>query len=111
VEYVEAHLASVLLKEIHAATESSSSASIRECFESAFLLTDIASSQAGITESGSTGVSVLIRQEGANRVLYAANCGDSRAVLCQNKDSIRLTFVSIRPGATFSVYMLGMVPC
>ena len=67
---------------------------VRECLESAYLLCDIASFQAGLTSSGSTSVSIIIRNEGEKRMVYAANCGDSRAVLYSGGKVTRLTTVS-----------------
>eukprot|EP00184_Porphyridium_aerugineum_P006497 CAMPEP_0184696424 /NCGR_PEP_ID=MMETSP0313-20130426/3725_1 /TAXON_ID=2792 /ORGANISM="Porphyridium aerugineum, Strain SAG 1380-2" /LENGTH=429 /DNA_ID=CAMNT_0027155051 /DNA_START=205 /DNA_END=1494 /DNA_ORIENTATION=- len=41
---------------------------------------------------GSTAVTVYIRHDGTKRTLYAANCGDARAVLCRDGSAVRLSF-------------------
>mmetsp|Transcript_96 Transcript_96/g.143 ORF Transcript_96/g.143 Transcript_96/m.143 type:complete len:252 (+) Transcript_96:247-1002(+) len=73
--------------------------SINECLTSAYLITDIQTSQEGLMSSGSTAASCLIRTEecgDANelrRVCYCANVGDTRAVLCRRGGTAqRLTF-------------------
>ncbi|GMH82856.1 hypothetical protein TrVE_jg2144 [Triparma verrucosa] len=57
--------------------------------ERAYLLTDIQSRQAGIMASGATAVSCLVDQ--GEKKIYAANCGDARAVLCRKGSTLRLT--------------------
>lgn len=42
-------------------------------------------------DEGCTAVTVLLRIEGTERVLYCANVGDSHAVLCQGGTPVRLT--------------------
>mmetsp|Transcript_13383 Transcript_13383/g.27437 ORF Transcript_13383/g.27437 Transcript_13383/m.27437 type:complete len:295 (+) Transcript_13383:114-998(+) len=57
--------------------------------ERAYLLTDIQSRQAGIMASGATAVSCLLDLK--LRKIYAANCGDARAVLGRGGRALRLT--------------------
>lgn len=68
--------------------------SVEECLTSAFLVTDIETSAHGLTVSGSTAVTCLLREEkDQGRVLYTANIGDSRAVLCrEGKIAERLSY-------------------
>ncbi|GBG24084.1 Protein phosphatase 2C-like 1 [Hondaea fermentalgiana] len=70
------------------------SRSVEECMTSAFLVTDIETSAHGLTVSGSTAATCLVREEEElGRVLYCANVGDSRAVLCrQGGTAERLTY-------------------
>lgn len=51
----------------------------------AFVITDMQSKQLNIVTSGATAVSCLLKVDSATgqRMLYVANVGDSRAVLCQ----------------------------
>jgi len=58
--------------------------------ERAYLLTDIQSRQAGIMASGATAVSCLVDQSA--KKIFAANCGDARAILCRSSSTIRLTY-------------------
>jgi len=67
------------------------SRSVEECMVSAYLISDIETSKENLIVSGSTAVTCLVRREGAARVLYAANVGDTRAVLCRAGQAIRLT--------------------
>ena len=62
--------------------------------EYAFYLTDIESKNEDMRNSGSTGVTVLIVNEGGKRVVYSANAGDSRSVLFSNGKATRLSYVS-----------------
>jgi serine/threonine protein phosphatase PrpC len=55
------------------------------------MLTDMQATKAGIQSSGSTAATCLIKPKGSKRVLYTANCGDTRAVLCENHRARRLT--------------------
>ena len=68
---------------------------VAECLCSAYFITDIESSKRGLMMSGSTAATCLIRREGDGnrRVLYAANVGDTRAVLCRKGGTAqRLTY-------------------
>lgn len=70
------------------------SRSIADCLTCAYLLTDIETSKRGMMVSGSTSVSCLIMPSGRGpgHVLYTANVGDSRAVLCRGGRAIRLSY-------------------
>jgi len=59
-----------------------------EALKLSYLSTDSQMAGAQIQFSGTTCISVLIRKEGDQRVLYAANAGDARAVL--NRDGVAL---------------------
>uniref|UniRef100_A0A7S2WAS5 PPM-type phosphatase domain-containing protein n=1 Tax=Mucochytrium quahogii TaxID=96639 RepID=A0A7S2WAS5_9STRA len=66
---------------------------VSEAFTSAYLITDIETSKEGLTISGSTAVTCLLRVEDGSKVLYTANVGDSRAVLCRGDGTAeRLTY-------------------
>ncbi len=60
---------------------------VLRALERAYLITDMQSRQAGIMTSGATAVTCLI----GDKKLYAANCGDARAVLGRGGKAIRLT--------------------
>ncbi|KAI9292419.1 protein phosphatase 2C [Neoconidiobolus thromboides FSU 785] len=70
---------------------------INEAFNEAFLLTDDQLNGLN-TNAGCTAVSSFIRWEPSvndpnkKRVLYTANAGDARAVLCRDGKAIRLTY-------------------
>ena len=64
-----------------------------QCLEYAYYLTDIESKNEDLGNSGSTGVSVIILNEGGKRVLYSANVGDSRSILFSNSQATRLSYV------------------
>eukprot|EP00587_Corethron_hystrix_P010002 CAMPEP_0113322784 /NCGR_PEP_ID=MMETSP0010_2-20120614/15837_1 /TAXON_ID=216773 ORGANISM="Corethron hystrix, Strain 308" /NCGR_SAMPLE_ID=MMETSP0010_2 /ASSEMBLY_ACC=CAM_ASM_000155 /LENGTH=228 /DNA_ID=CAMNT_0000181401 /DNA_START=331 /DNA_END=1014 /DNA_ORIENTATION=- /assembly_acc=CAM_ASM_000155 len=66
-------------------------ASVLQRIERAFLITDIQSRQANILTSGATVVVCLIERTPSHTTLYAANCGDARAVLSRNGVARRLT--------------------
>eukprot|EP00510_Aplanochytrium_minuta_P001445 CAMPEP_0184014972 /NCGR_PEP_ID=MMETSP0954-20121128/6023_1 /TAXON_ID=627963 /ORGANISM="Aplanochytrium sp, Strain PBS07" /LENGTH=247 /DNA_ID=CAMNT_0026295647 /DNA_START=242 /DNA_END=985 /DNA_ORIENTATION=- len=96
VDYLAKHFSSVLEEELK---YDGGTRSIAECLTSAYLITDIQTSQEGLMTSGSTAASCLIRHEECGdekkmkRVLYCANVGDTRAVLCrQDGKAQRLTF-------------------
>ena len=55
------------------------------------LSADIAANETKEQASGATAVVCIVRQSGASRYVYAANCGDARAVLCHNGTAVRLT--------------------
>ena len=63
--------------------------------EYAFYMTDIESKNAGVKNSGSTCVCVVLRNEGDKRVLYSANAGDSRSVLYSSGRTQRLSKVRL----------------
>lgn len=53
----------------------------------AFLITDVYSREVDVSTSGATAVSCLVcKQSDGSRVLYSANVGDSRAILCCKKN-------------------------
>jgi protein phosphatase PTC1 len=60
-------------------------------FKHSYLTTDGQLRRQSILRSGTTSVTCVIRQVGDQRILYSANVGDSRAVLCHGKEAIRLT--------------------
>ena len=62
-------------------------ATVLERISRAFLITDMQSVRSGITTSGATAVVALLKSEGAERKLFVANVGDSRAVLVCEKSS------------------------
>jgi len=66
-------------------------ASVLQRIERAFLITDIQSRKANILCSGATVVICLIERTASHSTLYAANCGDARAVLARNGKAKRLT--------------------
>ena len=70
--------------------------SVADCLTCAYLLTDIETSKKNLMVSGSTSVSCLLMPTdhagGDGRVLYTANVGDSRAVLCRGGRAVRLSY-------------------
>uniref|UniRef100_A0A6A7GA39 Protein phosphatase 2C-related protein n=1 Tax=Hirondellea gigas TaxID=1518452 RepID=A0A6A7GA39_9CRUS len=60
-------------------------------FEQCYLRTDSQVSRMDILQSGTTAVTGLTRMENDRKILYVANCGDSRAVLCRNGTAVRLS--------------------
>lgn len=64
---------------------------LEEVMKQTYLETDSQVRRHNILQSGTTAVTVLIRGEENRRVLYVANVGDSRAILCRNNVAKRLT--------------------
>lgn len=63
-----------------------------QIFEDVYLKTDGQIRRQNIVACGSTSVTVLIRtNENNEKYCYAANVGDSRAILCRAGKAIRLT--------------------
>jgi len=87
VEYVAKNLHKHLVEQL------SQQSSVKEALKQSFLITDKGISDSSIQFSGTTAVVLLIRkdQEG-RRVLYSANCGDARAVLCRDGKAFRLSY-------------------
>lgn len=89
-DYLAEHLHVNMLTEL---AHEAGARSVPECFNSAYLITDIQSSKQGLNVSGSTAATCLLRREDeSRRVLYSANVGDSRAVLCRAGAAERLTY-------------------
>jgi len=63
-----------------------------EALRSAYLLTDKQMGETQIQFSGTTSISALVRTHGGKRMLYVANAGDARAVLCRNGKAERLSY-------------------
>lgn len=63
-----------------------------EAYENSYLITDAQLRRQSMLRSGTTSVSCLIRVlPDGSRMLYHANVGDSRAVLCRGTEAKRLT--------------------
>jgi len=64
-------------------------------FKHSYIATDGQLRRQNILRSGTTSVTCVIRdvegEQGKQRMLFTANVGDSRAVLCRGKEAIRLT--------------------
>lgn len=58
------------------------SATILQRLARAYLITDMQSRQQNLITSGATAVSALLRNTSQGKVIFVANVGDSRAVLC-----------------------------
>eukprot|EP00475_Leptophrys_vorax_P035618 TRINITY_DN5891_c0_g1_i2.p1 TRINITY_DN5891_c0_g1~~TRINITY_DN5891_c0_g1_i2.p1 ORF type:complete len:464 (-),score=121.07 TRINITY_DN5891_c0_g1_i2:53-1444(-) len=68
------------------------SSNIAEDIKAAYLATDNQLRRRNIWDSGTTCVSVLLHKISPEiRLLYCANAGDSRAVLCRNGEAVRLS--------------------
>jgi len=63
-----------------------------EALRQSYLITDKQMGESQIQFSGTTCISVLIRKQGNERWLYAANAGDARAVICRNGNAVRLSY-------------------
>lgn len=97
-EWCRDHLAPILQEELHKHPQMD----VREVLNNTFLHVDrqleIDSESAGV-RSGCTAVTSLLRMEvddapekKERRVLYTANVGDARSVLCRNGRAVRLTY-------------------
>jgi serine/threonine protein phosphatase PrpC len=65
---------------------------VAEALTRAYVMTDGQLRRRNILQSGTTGVSVVIKRDPrGRRVLYAANVGDSRAVVSRGGSAMRLT--------------------
>jgi serine/threonine protein phosphatase PrpC len=65
---------------------------VPEAFKRSYLTTDGQLRRHNILRSGTTAVTCLIRiEDSGDRILYSANVGDSRAILCRNGQALRLT--------------------
>uniref|UniRef100_A0A6U2VV92 PPM-type phosphatase domain-containing protein n=1 Tax=Paramoeba aestuarina TaxID=180227 RepID=A0A6U2VV92_9EUKA len=85
VEYVEKHLHHLLSKMIEGGKP------VPESLKQSYLDVDDEIHENEIKYSGTTAVSCCIMQEEDKKMLYVANCGDARAVLCRGGKAIRLT--------------------
>lgn len=94
VDYIERRLEENLLAELSRNGGVGGERSVADCMTCAYLLTDIETSKRGLMVSGSTSVSCLLMPSGfdSGRVLYTANVGDSRAVLCRGGRATRLSY-------------------
>jgi protein phosphatase PTC1 len=63
-----------------------------EALRQAYLLTDKQMGETQIQFSGTTSISALVRNTNGKRMLYVANAGDARAVLCRNGKAERLSY-------------------
>lgn len=63
-----------------------------EAVRQAYLLTDKQMGETNIQFSGTTSITALIRVQNGKRMLYVANAGDARAVLCRNGKAERLSY-------------------
>eukprot|EP00743_Colponemidia_sp_Colp-15_P004551 GILK01004905.1.p1 GENE.GILK01004905.1~~GILK01004905.1.p1 ORF type:complete len:262 (-),score=33.38 GILK01004905.1:91-876(-) len=88
VDYCVAKFHEVLLEHF----ESSSYQSVENSLEEAFLKVDEQLKLTGSWNAGTTSVVCVLRNEGADRCLYVANVGDSRAVLSRADSAVRLSY-------------------
>lgn len=72
--------------------EKNPSVSPLEALRTAYLSTDKQMAETQIQFSGTTSISVLLRKQGNDRILYAANAGDARAVLNRDGKAVRLSY-------------------
>lgn len=87
VDYTAKHLHKNL-QDLLAAGELDSSEALRQ----AYLQTDKQMGETQIQFSGTTTITALVRVENGKRMLYMANAGDARAVLCRNGKAERLSY-------------------
>eukprot|EP00211_Chloroparvula_japonica_P005422 CAMPEP_0119120172 /NCGR_PEP_ID=MMETSP1310-20130426/1332_1 /TAXON_ID=464262 /ORGANISM="Genus nov. species nov., Strain RCC2339" /LENGTH=355 /DNA_ID=CAMNT_0007109639 /DNA_START=98 /DNA_END=1165 /DNA_ORIENTATION=+ len=85
VEYVSANLHKNFKKELERESK------VTEALRQAYLITDDELGTNNIMYSGTTCATCFLRDEGDQKVLYVANCGDARAVLCRDGKAVRLT--------------------
>jgi len=72
--------------------ESSPEIDPSEALRQSYLLTDKQMGETQIQFSGTTSISGLVRKHDGKRMLYTANAGDARAVLCRNGKAERLSY-------------------
>lgn len=86
VEYTAQHL------HVNLEQELSHNNNVPDAIHKAYLTTDQQLGKSQVQYSGTTSVSALIRVEGNDRFVYAANAGDARAVLARANGALRLTY-------------------
>jgi len=84
--------AKTLHKNLAEEFEKNPSISPLEALRSSYLLTDKQMAETQIQFSGTTCISVLLRKQGDEKILYAANAGDARAVLNRGGQALRLSY-------------------
>jgi protein phosphatase PTC1 len=84
--------AKTLHKNLAEEFEKNPSVSPLDALRTAYLSTDKQMAETQIQFSGTTCISVLLRKQGDERILYAANAGDARAVLNRNGKALRLSY-------------------
>jgi serine/threonine protein phosphatase PrpC len=83
VDYLTANFAQILAAELETPAVTGGQRPVIECLTSAFLIADVETCKEGLMLSGATAAVCLVRPEGDARVLYSANVGDARVVLCR----------------------------
>ena len=99
VDYIAENFEPVFLEEL-----GKNSDSVEEALREAFLKTDKLSAEANLDLSGATAVCSYTRKESGKYVLYSANIGDTRAVICENGGAVRLTKVWFTKKKSFSLF-------
>jgi len=84
--------AKTLHKNLAEEFEKNPSISPLDALRQAYLSTDRQMAETQIQFSGTTCISILILKQGEDRMLYAANAGDARAVLNRNGQAVRLSY-------------------
>jgi len=84
--------AKTLHKNLAEEFEKNPSVSPLDALRSSYLLTDKQMAETQIQFSGTTCISVLLRKQGDQKILYAANAGDARAVLNRGGKALRLSY-------------------